>query len=78
MLVLSAKQRQHAFRSQRREAVQIEVLAVERRLVHLEVAGVHDRAGRRVDRQRHAVGNAVRDAQELDLERADAIPGRPA
>ena len=29
---------------------------------------------RRVDRQRHAVGHAVRDADELDRERADGDP----
>ena len=47
------------------------MLAVDRRLIDLEVAGVDDDAGRRVDGQRHAVGDAVRDADELDLERAD-------
>ena len=47
------------------------MLAVDRRLIDLEVAGVDDHAMRRLDRQRHAVGNAVRDAQELDRERAD-------
>ena len=69
--VLSEKQRQHARRAELGEAVQIEGLAVERRLIDLEVAGVHDDAGRRVNRQRQAVRHAVRDAQELDAERAD-------
>ena len=46
--------------------------AVDRRLIDLEVAGVEHDAGRRVDGQRHAVGHAVGDADELDLERADA------
>jgi hypothetical protein len=36
------------------------------RLVDLEVAGVHDRAGRRVNRERQTVRHAVGDAQELD------------
>ena len=60
------EQRQHALRAELGEAVHVEVLAVDRRLVDLEVAGVDDDAGRRVDRQRHAVGHAVRDADELD------------
>ena len=47
------------------------MLAVDRRLIDLEVAGVDDHADRRVDGQRDAVGHAVRDADELDLERTD-------
>ena len=65
------KQRQHAARAELREAVQVEVLAVDRRLIDLEVARVDDRADRRRDGQRHAVGHAVRDADELDGERPD-------
>ena len=65
------KQREHALRAQLREAMQVEVLAVDRRLIDLEVAGVDDRAGRRGDGERHAVGHAVRDANELDRQRAD-------
>ena len=68
------EQRQHALGAELREAVQVEVLAVERRLIDLEVAGVDDDADRRVNRQRHAVGHAVRDADELDRERADGDP----
>ncbi len=49
----------------------VEVFAVNRRLVDLEVAGVDDDAGGCMDGQRHAVGNAVRDADELDRERTD-------
>ena len=41
------EQRQHALRAELGEAVQVEVLAVDRRLIDLEVAGVDDRAGRR-------------------------------
>src|SRR4029453_1115424 len=50
--------------------MQIERVAVERRLVDLEVAGVQDRANRRVDRQRQAIRHAVRDAEKLDSKRA--------
>ena len=65
------KERQHALRAELGEAVQVEVLAVERRLVDLEVAGMDDDADRRRDGERHAVGHAVRDADELDRERPD-------
>ena len=56
--------------------MQIEVLSVDRRLIDLEIAGVHDRADGRRDRERDAVRHAVRDADELDAERAnrDALP----
>ena len=65
------EQHVHAGGAELRDAVKIDVLAVERRLIDLEVAGVHDHAARRLDGQRDAVGHAVRDAQELDDERAD-------
>ena len=64
--VLSENSASTPARAQLGEAVQIEGLAVERRLVDLEVARVDDRAGRRVDGERHAVRHAVRDAEELD------------
>ena len=69
MLVLSANSASTPADAELREAVHVEVLAVERRLIDLEVAGVNHDAARRVDRQRHAVGHAVRDAEELDRER---------
>ena len=47
------------------------MLAIDRRLIDLEIAGVHDDAGRRADGERDAVGHAVRHANELDLERSD-------
>ena len=50
----------------------VEVFAVDRRLIDLEVAGVHDETGRRGDRQRYTVWHAVRDADELDFKRPDA------
>ncbi len=65
------KQRQHAGRAKFGEPVEIEGLAVERRLVDLEVAGVHDRSDGRVNSHGQAVGNAVRHPQELDAKRAD-------
>ena len=57
------------------EAVQVGRPPVERRLVDLEVARVQDRAERRVDRDRHPVGDRVRHAQEPHRERPDG--GRP-
>ena len=66
-----AEQRQHAFLAVAREGVQVEGLAVDRRLVHLEVAGMDDHAQRRAHGQRHAIDRAVRDVDELDLERPD-------
>ena len=51
--------------------MEVELLAVDRGLVDLEVAGVDEHAERRVDGEPDAVRHAVRDAQELDLEGAD-------
>ncbi len=51
--------------------MQVEGLAVDRRLVHLEVAGVDDHAQRRAYRQRHAIDRAVRDVNEFHVEWAD-------
>ena len=65
------KQRQHARGAELGESVDVEVLAVDRRLIDLEVAGVHDRPRRRVNRQRDAIGHAVRHAQEFDFAVAD-------
>ena len=70
------KEREHAGGAELREARDIEMLAVERRLVDLEIAGVDDDACRGVDRQSDAVRDAVRDANELDLEGADGDPLR--
>ena len=64
------EQRQHAALAEFAEPVQVKALAVDRGLVDLEVAGVDDGAGRRLDRQRHAVWDGMRDAHELDGERA--------
>ncbi len=62
------EQGQHALRADLGEPVKVEILAVDRRLVDLEVAGVDDQADRRRDRQRHAVRHAVRHADEFDRE----------
>ena len=67
-----AEHREHAFRAQLREAVQVERLAGERRLIDLEIAGVDQHALRRANDDGHTVGHAVRDADELELKRADA------
>ncbi len=67
-----AEQRQHAGAAEFGKSVHVEMLSVDRRLIDLEVARVHDGPGRRVHRQRDAIGHAVRDAQELDLAVADA------
>ena len=73
-----AEHRQHALGAQLREAVQVERLAAERRLIDLEVAGVDQHALRRADRHRHAVRHAVRDADELDLKGPDRERRRAA
>ena len=66
------KERQHAGRSELRKPVQIEMLPVGGGLIDLEITRVDDDAGRRVNGQRHTVGNAVRYANELDLEGPDS------
>ena len=48
------------------------MLPVDRRLIDLEIARVHDDARRRVNRQRQTVGHAVRDTQELHFTVFDA------
>ena len=53
-----------------REALDVEVLAVGRRVVELEVAAVDDGAGVGADGERRRVGDGVRDADGLDAERA--------
>ena len=64
-----AEQREHAFRAVAREGVQVKRLAVDRRRVHLEIAGVNDDSDRSANGERDAVNRAVRDADELDFER---------
>ncbi len=54
-----------------REGPQVGDPAVERQLVHLEVAGVEHQARRRPDRDRERVGDGVVDRDELELERPE-------
>ena len=58
----------HALLSQLGEPAIVGRLAVERARIELEVAGVHDGADGRVDRQADAVNDRVRDADRLDAE----------
>ena len=48
--------------------------AVQRELVHLEVAGMQDQAGRGADGDRERVGDRVVDREELEVERPDLLP----
>ena len=65
------QQRQHAFFAVLGEGVQIEQPVVGRRGINLEIAGVDHDAQRRVDRQRNAIHQAVRDLNGMDGERPD-------
>ena len=57
--------------TQLREAVQVERLTGERRLIDLEIARVDQHALGGAHDDRHAIRHAVRDANEFDLKRAD-------
>ena len=61
-----------ALLAQPRERAQVGDPAVERQLVHLEVAGVQHQAGAGADRDRQGVGDRVVDRDELEVERARA------
>ena len=54
------------------ERAQVGDPAVERELVHLEVAGVQHQAGAGADRDRERVGDGVVDRDELEVERPEA------
>ena len=60
------------------EAAQVGDPAVQRELVHLEVAGVQHQAGGGADRDGQAVGDRVVDRDELAVERARAPAGCPS
>ena len=63
-------QKQHALLSQLGEPAQVDGRAVQGRVVHLEVAGVHDQAHGRVDRQGARAGDGVVHVDELHREAA--------
>ena len=60
--------------AQPREAAQVGDPAVERELVHLEVAGVQDHAGAGADRHGETVGDGVVDRHELAVEGGQVDP----
>ena len=62
------QQRQHAFFAVFREGMQIEQLVVGRSRIDLEIAGVNDHAQRRMNRQRYAIHQAVRDLDGMNRE----------
>jgi len=64
-------QQHHAVVPEVRQACHVGRFAVDRRLIHLEVAGVDHHANRRLDGERGSVRNAVRDVDELDFEWAE-------
>ena len=66
-----ADQRQHALVAELAEALLVGQGAERGVEVDLPVAGVDHRSERRLDRQRHRLGDRVVDADRLDLERAD-------
>ena len=56
------------------EAADVGQPAVQRELVHLEVAGVQNEAGRGADGDRERVGDRVVHREELEVEGADLLP----
>jgi uncharacterized protein YciU (UPF0263 family) len=66
------KHAQHAVLADTRDRREIGRLAVDRRLIELEVAGVKDRAEFGMDRERAATGQTVVDVDELGLDRTVA------
>ena len=72
-LVESDSSRSTPGRAEPGEAGQVGKAAVQRQLVHLEVAGVQYRAGRRLDRDGQRVRDGVVDREELPLERAELL-----
>jgi len=64
-----AEQREHALRTQLTQPRKSRLAPAHRRIVELEVPGVHDGADGRMQRQPDAVGDRVGDGEELDAER---------
>ena len=73
-----AEQGQHPFLAVPCKGVQIKRQAVDRRGIHLEVAGVDDHTQRRAHRQRHAIDRAVRDVDVFHFKGANLRPAPPA
>ena len=69
-----ADEREHALFAERPQPRFVGEAADERRRVDLPVAGMHDEPRRRADRERAALGDRMRDGDELDVERADVDP----
>ncbi len=69
-----AEQREYPRAPELGEAMKIEVLAVDGRLIDLEVARVDEGPDRTVNGHRNAVGHAVGHPNELHLQLADAYP----
>src|SRR5262249_41762072 len=65
------EERHHALGAELRQTMDVEMLAVDRRLVDLEIAGMDDDADRGADGERDAIGHAVRHAGEFDVDRTD-------
>ena len=63
-----------ALLAQPRERAQVGDPAVERELVHLEVAGVQDQSRAGADRDRQGVGDRVVDGHELEVPGPEADP----
>src|SRR5262249_41078717 len=66
-----AHQQEYAFLRCRSQARDVELLAVDRREVELEIASVHKCSDRRADDQTERIGNRVRAANKLDCEAAN-------
>ena len=59
---------EHALIAVSGESMQIEFLSIDRRRIDFEIAGVDDRAGRRLDRERKRIDDRMRHMEELDGE----------
>ena len=76
-LVESTRKQVDALLAQPGEGAQVGEPAVERQLVHLEVAGVQDQPGTGPDGDRERVRDGVVDRDELELERAERAARPP-
>ena len=76
-LVESTRNRSTPSSPSRANGAQVGDAAVERQLVHLEVAGVQQQAGAGPDGDGQRVGDRVVDRDELEVERTERDAGRP-